>query len=243
MSRSFAFVLSLSLLALASPVFGTEFIGNFAGGTAEAGWGRWNAPNGGFNNGLPNPNVSVSSDTSTDGDGWSAKIDHDGNVQTLAYSSGVAGTIADFMAHNYLVFDLVYAGIPTDPQGGGFNELWEVVMNSQYGGFTTIGGRACDFNGTCQPINGGTGFFEGWAPATSGARTHLNIALDYRHIKDTWLANGTPGWIELIFAAQGSNRNIKYIDNVRLIVPEPASLALLALGCVAVSGLRRRSVG
>jgi hypothetical protein len=237
------FILGWLCLVMTSTSFGDTVIGNFDGGTAEAGWGRWNSPNPGFNNGLPQANVSVSNDTSTDGDGWSAKIDHDGNVQTLAYSAGVAGSIADFQAHNFLVFDLVYAGIPTDPQGGGFNELWEVVMNSQFGGFVPIGGQACNSNAVCAPINGGTGFFEGWAPGASDSRTHLNVALDYRHIKDAWGAN-TPGWIELIFAVQGSNRNIKYIDNVRLVVPEPASLSLMALLPLALvwSGRRRRSV-
>ena len=146
-----------AVAVMASTALGNvQVIGSFAGGVAEPGWGRWNAPNPGFNNGLPQPNVSVSNDTSTDGDGWSAKINHAGNMQTLAYSAGVAGTIAAFQAHNFLVFDLVYAGIPTDPQGGGFNELWEVVLNSQYGGFQPIGGRACDFNAVCAPINGGT---------------------------------------------------------------------------------------
>lgn len=222
-----------AVAVLASSALGNvQVIGSFAGGVAEPGWGRWNAPNPGFNNGLPQPNVSVSNDTSTDGDGWSAKINHAGNMQTLAYSAGVAGTIAAFQAHNFLVFDLVYAGIPTDPQGGGFNELWEVVLNSQYGGFQPIGGRACDFNAVCAPINGGTGFFEGWAPGSSGARTHLNIKLDYRHIKQAWGTN-TPGWVELVFAVQGSNRDIKYIDNVRLLVPEPASALLLG---IAVGG-------
>jgi hypothetical protein len=238
MKRSLLHLGVVCLVAMASPAM-AEVIGSFAGGAAEPGWGRWNSPNPGFNNGLPQANVSVSNDTSTDGDGWSAKLDHDGNVQTLAYSAGVAGSIADFQANNFLVFDMVYAGVPTDPMGGGFNELWEVVMNSQFGGFTTIGGRGCDFNATCAAINGGTGFFEGWAPGTSDPRTHLNVALDYRHIKAAWGAN-TPGWVELIFAIQGSNRNIKYIDNVRLAVPEPTSLSLLAVMPMALLAVRRR---
>jgi hypothetical protein len=238
--RCLSVVFAALALANATPSFGNVVIGSFAGGAAEPGWGRWNSPNAGFNNGLPQANVSVSSDLSTDGDGWSAKIDHDGNVQTLAYSAGVAGTIADFMANDFLVFDLVYAGIPTDPGGGGFNELWEVTMNSQFGGFVPIGGRACDFNATCAAINGGTGYFEGWGPGTDGARSHLNITLDYRHIKAAWGGN-TPGWVELIFAVQGSNRNIKFVDNVRLVVPEPASVSLVALFALTLLGVRRRS--
>jgi hypothetical protein len=228
-------------VTLSSPVMATEFIGTFAGGVAEPGWGRWNSPNPGFNNGLPQANVSVSSSFSTDGDGWSAEINHSGNLQTLAYSGGVAGTIGDFMANNVLVFDLVYAGIPTDPQGGGFNELWEVVMNSEFGGFTVIGGRACDFNATCQPINGDTGYFHGFAPGPAAPFVIEDIKLDYRHIKDDWGAN-TPGWVELIFAVQGSNRDIKYIDNVRLAVPEPATGVLAAcVGLGMLLGTRRRS--
>jgi hypothetical protein len=227
-------------VAICSPVMATEFIGNFAGGTAESGWGRWNSPNPGFNNGLPQANVSVSNDLGTDGDGWSAKIDHSGNLQTLAYSGGVAGTISDFMANNFLVFDLVYAGVPTDPQGGGFNELWEVVMNSQFGGFTVIGGQACNSNPTCAAINGGTGYFHGFAPGPAAPFVIEDITLDYRHIKETWGAS-TPGWVELIFAVQGSNRNIKYIDNVRLVVPEPASVFLFVVGVgIILVGRRRR---
>jgi hypothetical protein len=227
------FLCLLLVICSAAPAFADTILGSFAGGTAENGWGRWNDPISGFNNGLPGTNVSVSGDTSTDGDGFSAKIDHAGNVQSLAYSAGTAGTIADFMANNFLVFDLVYAGIPTDPQGGGFNELWEVVLNSQYGGFTAFGGAN-------QSINPGTGYFEGWGDGQSGARSHLNIALDYRSIKQAWLDNGTPGWVELIFAVQGSNRDVKYIDNVRLVVPEPASFVLMSLVPVALLAVRRR---
>jgi hypothetical protein len=236
MIRNTVLLSALCMMVIGSPAYGTEFIGSFSGGTAEPGWGRWNSPNPGFNNGLPQANVSVSNDLSTDGDGWSAKIDHAGNIQTLAYSAGAAGTIADFMANKYLVFDLVYGGVPTDPQGGGFNELWEVVMNSQHGGFTSFGGAN-------QSLNPGTAFFEGWAPGSSDARTHLNVTLDYSTIKQTWLDNGTPGWIELIFAVQGSNRNIKYIDNVRLVVPEPASISLLVLASAGFLGVRRRGRG
>jgi len=227
---------TLGLFVLPSLSFGLV-IGSFAGGVAENGWGKWNDPAGGFNNGLPKPGVTVSSDLSTDGDGYTAKIDIAGNVQSLAYSGGVAGTIPDFMSHNYLRFDLVYAGTPTDPLGGGFNEVWEVVMNSQYGGFAPIGGASAGGSA----VNPGTGFFEGWAPGTSDQRTHLDVTLDYRSIKQAWLDNGVPGWVELIFAVQDSNRPIKYIDNVRLVVPEPASMALLGLGgLMLVSVFRRR---
>jgi hypothetical protein len=87
-------------------------------------------------------------------------------------------------------------------------------------------------------FNPDTDFFEGWAPGTSDPRSH-SVSIDYRHIKALWGPN-TPGWVELIFAVQGSNRNIKYIDDVRLVVPEPASLTLLAFVPVALCGVRRR---
>jgi hypothetical protein len=189
-------------------------IGNFEG-AAEAGWGSWSGGVAAFS-----PGVSVSNEAATLGTG-SVKIDISGWGQHLAYSGGTAGTIADFVANNTLEFDVIFPATASS----GWAELFEVVLNSQYGGFTAISSGAMQV---------------GWGDGGGGAQT-LNVALDYSAIRQTWIDNGTPGWVELVFAFNDDgNHPVKYVDNVR-VTPEPASAALLGLGGLMLSSRRRKA--
>lgn len=188
-------------------------LGNFEG-AAEAGWGSWSGGVAPFSAG-----VGVSTEASTLGN-YSVKIDIPGWGQHLAYSGGTAGTIADFVANDTLEFDVIF---PETTQSG-WAELFQVVLNSQHGGFTQIGG--------VQQV--------GWGAGGGGAQT-LNVSLDYSAIRQTWINNGTPGWVELIFAFNDDgNHPVKFVDNVRL-TPEPASAALLGLGGLMMTARRRKA--
>ncbi len=189
-------------------------IGDFEGGVAEVGWGSWSGGVAPFAAG-----VSVSNEASTTGTG-SVKIDISGWGQHLAYSAGTAGTIGDFENNNTLEFDVIF---PATTQSG-WAELFEVVLNSQHGGFTVIGG-----------VNQ-----VGWGAGGGGAQT-VSLALDYSAIRQTWINNGTPGWVELVFAFNDDgNHPVKYVDNVR-VTPEPASAALLGMGGLMLAARRRKA--
>lgn len=189
-------------------------IGDFEG-AAETGWGSWSGGVAAFS-----PGISVSNEAATLGTD-SLKIDISGWGQHLAYSAGTAGTIADFEANNTLEFDVIFP----ETTSSGWAELFEVVLNSQYGGFTAISSGAMQV---------------GWGDGGGGAQT-LNVALDYSTIKSAWTTNGTPGWVELIFAFNDDGSHpVKYVDNVRL-TPEPASAALLGLGGLMMTARRRKA--
>lgn len=210
-----------SLLIAASLVAGFGFaqvthaevvIGDFEG-TAETGWGSWSGGVVPFIAG-----ISVSNEAATSG-ADSLKIDISGWGQHLAYSAGTAGTIADFEANSVLEFDVIFP----ETTSSGWAEVFEVVLNSQHGGFTAISSGATQV---------------GWGDGGGGAQT-VNFALDYSAIRQTWIDNGSPGWVELIFAFNDDgNHPVKYVDNVR-VTPEPASLALLGLGGLAMATRRR----
>ncbi len=214
MKRSLMIAASLVVgFGLAQASQADVVIGNFEG-AAEAGWGSWSGGVAPFSAG-----VGVSTEDSTLAN-YSVKIDIPGWGQHLAYSAGTAGTIADFMANDTLEFDVIF---PATTQSG-WAELFQVVLNSQHGGFTQIGG--------VQQV--------GWGAGGGGAQV-LNVSLDYSAIRQAWINNGTPGWVELIFAFNDDgNHPVKFVDNVRL-TPEPASAALLGLGGLMMSARRRKA--
>ena len=215
MKRSLIIAASLAAgLCFAQASHADAVIGDFEG-AAETGWGSWSSGVAAFI-----PEVSVSTEAATSGTG-SVKIDISGWGQHLAYSGGTAGTIADFEANNTLEFDVIFP----ETTESGWAELFEVVLNSEHGGFTAISSGASQV---------------GWGDGGGGAQT-LNVALDYSAIQAAWNTNGTPGWVELIFAFNDDgNHPVKYVDNVRL-TPEPASLALLGLGGLMLSSRRRQA--
>lgn len=210
-------VLAVSLIAVAS-ANADVVIGDFEGGAAEAGWGEWNSGVQPFSS-----IITVTNEAATLGTG-SVKIVQSGWDQNLAFSADGA-TRAAFMAHDQLKFDVIY---PATTQEG-WAQIFELAINSQHGGFV---GLSLSADGA------------GWGAGGGGAITKT-YTYDYSsgagatNHKADWLANGAPGWIELIFATNSdANHGTFYIDNVRLVaVPEPASLATLALGGMA---LRRR---
>jgi hypothetical protein len=210
------------IVSLANVGFGDVVIGDFE--QTAPGWGRWS---GGVQPWDANYSYSLDGNTLNDysvqytkaGGGW---------AQSLAYSAGAAGTIADFMAHDKLMVDVTFPATTFD----GWAQIFDIALNSQYGGF--VGASY-----TAQGV--------GWGPGGGGAQT-VTLTYDYSSgatdHKTDWLNNGTPGWVELIFATNSdANHGVFQFDNVRLVsnVPEPTSLVLMAaVPVVLLTAVRRR---
>lgn len=207
--------LAAGVIALAVPASANVVIGNFEGGVAEAGWGEWSGGVQPFSS-----IITISNEAATLGSG-SAKIVRAGYDQNLAFGADLPARQA-FLAHDKLQFDVIYPASTT----GGFAQIFEVALNSPAG-----------FIGLNLSGDG-----VGWGPNGGGAITRT-YTYDYSsgatNHKTNWLANGTPGYIEMIFATNSdSTHGVFYIDNVQLVaIPEPSGLAAVAAAGVV---LRRR---
>jgi hypothetical protein len=71
---------------------------------------------------------------------------------------------------------------------------------------------------------------------TQGDATH--VVIDIAPFRGDGWAQATDGWINIVFQTQGNTGGHLYLDNVQLLVPEPATIALLGLGGLAL--LRRK---
>ena len=71
-------------------------------------------------------------------------------------------------------------------------------------------------------------------------QTRDKIVIDYRSFKDTLPDNFVPSTLQFWMSTNDGNRIFKAIDNVRLVVPEPATFGLIAIGCGMFLGARRR---
>lgn len=222
-------------LMMAATAQATVEIGNFAGGVAEAGWGR-------FNNGVQPLDASVFTvtDLDTSGDGGALETNLAGFSDSFGYSFTMAGTVDAFFDNNFLVFDAIYRGTATNPDNGGFSQVFQVIFQSDFNSFALT---SIQQNADGVPLTqfGGGGTAVGWAPGDAGSvQTVQNVVIDYSAFKDTLPSGFNPSTLQFWLTTNDDNRIFKAIDNVRLAVPEPASLLLASLGGVAVAGLRRR---
>ena len=220
--RCLRLVLAAVLLASATPSFANVVIGDFE--QTAPGWGRWSGGVQPFDG-----NYAYTTDGATLNQ-YAIQYTNAGWSQSLAYSAGNAGTIGDFLAHDKILVDITFPATQFD----GWAQVFEIAVNSQYGGW--IG---ADYSG--QGV--------GWGPGGGGAQT---ITLEYDYSsgatdhKTAWANNGVPGWIEIIFATNSdANHGVFQFDNVRLVsdapvIPEPASLTLVALVSLVLMGVRRR---
>ena len=121
-------MLVMLLLGGITPAYGVV-IGDFAGGVAGPGWGR-------FNGGVQPLDANVYTVTDL-GNGGALETNLPGFSDSFGYSFSTAGTTADFLANRYLVFDLIYRGTATNLAEGGYSQVFQVLFqrNDDGGGF------------------------------------------------------------------------------------------------------------
>ena len=224
-----------AVAVLASSVSGAVTLGNFAGGGAEAGGGRWS---GGVQ--VLDSAVYTVTDLDTSGDGGALETNLPGFSDSFGYSFSTAGKVADFYAHDLLVFDLIYRGTPTNPADGGFAQVFQVILQSSYNSNQFQSFQQNYNDGTPVPLSsfGAGGSSAGWGAGQSNVQTRVSMAIDYRAWRDSH-GGTSPTFLQMWMSTNDSNRVFKAIDNVRLaVVPEPATLALLA--GAGVMAVRRR---
>jgi hypothetical protein len=141
----------------------------------------------------------------------------------------------DFLANSAIEFDWLAAPIGST---SGYNELFNIILNSQGGGFTNVAGT----NGFNTP-NTSQFYFNGYNGNV------LHVVVDYTNYKNTILASGFPnggGWLQLGIQPNaggysgGMTTATYQFDNFAL-TPEPGSVALICIAGVGMLARRRRS--
>lgn len=234
MRNKHAIGVALMLLLTMAPHVGAVTIGDFAGGVAEPGWGR-------FNGGVQPLDSSVYTVTDL-GDGGALETNLPDFSDSFGYSFSTAGTTADFLANDFLVFDLIYRGTATDLAEGGFSQVFQVLFqrNDEEGGFPLTAYQSNSDGMSLSSFDPG-GTSVGWAAATEFVQVKENVKIDYRSFKDAIPEGASLTTLQFWMSTNDGNRIFKAIDNVRL-VPEPSSLALLAMIPAMLALVARRRV-
>ena len=225
------------VLFLTSAVRAQTVIGNWESGTPEGwlDWGSAQAP-------MAPPRFTFNSIGATLGTG-AVQFNHpNGNYTQWAAlklqqaGNGVDEWRDDFLNSAQLAVDITLVRDEMAP-GNDFANIGVFVNGDGYG-FTNQGNpqSVTPFAG----YNGGNAFNPQNLVGTQTSTWVWDIADTHDGVAPDIVAN--PNFIEIIFETFSNGGVVYHIDNVRLIVPEPASMGLAFIG-VAIVGLRHRRSG
>jgi hypothetical protein len=231
---SVAFLLVIGMLSATVAHAQTTVIGNWESGTPE-GWIDWS------NGQMPiaPPRFGFNAVGATVGTG-AVQFNHPngGYTQWLAIKLQQAGNGIDewrdeFLASAQLAVDFTF--VRDEMAAGNDFANIGVFVNAEGYGFTNEGNpqSVTPFTG----YNGGNAFNPQNLVGTQTttwtwdiADTHDGVAPD--------ILQPNPGWIEIIFETFSNGGVVYHVDNVRLIVPEPSSAALVFVAVAMLGGRR-----
>jgi hypothetical protein len=144
---------------------------------------------------------------------WSFKVE--------TYNSGCLFTAADWLANEVLMFDItrLTSEWTYTPGAGQYSKMNVGMDTSATGSLTTVASSILTWTG--------------------GSDNAMTAAVDYSAYKAD---QGAATWVKITFSTQAANWDTTgayYIDNVRLVVPEPATICLFGLGALSLYRRRR----
>jgi hypothetical protein len=222
-------VVCVMLVAFSMPVYAsakaTTVIGDWENGSSD-GWIDWIE----YGNGL-----SITAPENASKYGFSAigatsgskslRVTQSGWGQNLAIKLQDNGLVNAFLANKVFQIDVTY---PTTSIAG-WQELWEVSLNAERYGWNSL---------SANPVP------DSHADYGSGGGPQRSFTLSFDYTAALSKISSNPWYVEFIISTNSdADHGVFYFDNARLvdnaqIVPEPATVALLALGSLAL--LRKR---
>jgi len=208
-------IIVVALIAiLACTSFGAYVIGNWE--NQDDGWGTWDS-------GVkPSDNFAYSTEVGVTRGSYSLEVTQDGWGQVLAIDLDEPARQA-FMANR--IFRMDFSVQASDNEfTEGWSQIYEVVFNGDGGGWQVVTDETPALS-----------FY--WWEGQIEERT-LTLEIDYRSYRSTM--NLDPSYLQIIIALNtgGGAPDKLYFDNARFL-PEPATIAMLGLGALAL--LRKRS--